>query len=55
MIIPAADSFCKCVTFGILGTFQRINNARALLEGAGWLAGGWMQFVAGFWFCFVFF
>jgi len=23
VVFPAADSFCNCVTFGILGTFQR--------------------------------
>ena len=23
MVLPAADSFCNCVMFGILGTFQR--------------------------------
>jgi hypothetical protein len=24
MVLPAADSFCDCVTFGILRTFQRV-------------------------------
>ena len=33
MVLTAADSFCDCVTFGILGTFQR--NARSLRVGAG--------------------
>ena len=24
VILPAADSFCECVTFGILGTFLQV-------------------------------
>lgn len=28
MVWPAAESFCDCVTFGILATFQRSINAR---------------------------
>lgn len=24
MVLPAAESFCDCVTFGILGIFQRV-------------------------------
>lgn len=32
--MPSADSFCDCVTFGILGTFQRTG------EG-GWVVIGW--------------
>ena len=25
MVLSAADSFCDCVTFGTLGTFQRVS------------------------------
>jgi hypothetical protein len=28
VILLAADSFYDCMMFGILGTFQRINNAK---------------------------
>ena len=24
MILPAADNFCNCMTFGILGTLERV-------------------------------
>ena len=34
MILPVADSFCDCLMFGILGTFQRVYK----LGGGGWLA-----------------
>jgi hypothetical protein len=30
MILPAADSFCGCVAFGILENFRWYINARAL-------------------------
>jgi hypothetical protein len=39
MALPAADNLCECVMFGILGTLQRIYNARAQAEGAGWPVG----------------
>ena len=43
MILSAADSFCNCVTFGILGTFQTV------YKGSKWwgglLAGCWLWFV----------
>ncbi|KRX29705.1 hypothetical protein T09_2502 [Trichinella sp. T9] len=32
MVLPAADSFCNCVTFGILGTFQRVIVGHPLLS-----------------------
>ena len=35
MVLPAIDSFCDCVTFEILGTFQRCIHARALRGGGG--------------------
>jgi hypothetical protein len=28
MMLPAADSFCYCVMFGILGTYRGYTNAR---------------------------
>lgn len=42
MIATAADSFCKCVMFGILGFSQTINT-RASLGGYGWwlVVQGW--------------
>lgn len=46
MVFPPADSFCDCVTFGILGTFQPVYR---ILEPRVWLLvvqEGWMQFVS---------
>lgn len=39
MNLPVAESFCACVTFGILGTFEGCINARATRGGVGgcWL------------------
>ena len=39
MVLPAADSFCDCVMFGILGTFQRGINLKAL---RGRVGGCWL-------------
>ena len=36
--LPAADSFCNCVTFGILGSFERQS---------GLLVIGWLLVVVG--------
>lgn len=35
MVLPAADTFFNCLTYGILGLFQRVHNARAKLGGVG--------------------
>ena len=40
MILPAADSFCDCVTFGILGTFQRVYKCEGLGKRNGLLVVG---------------
>ena len=32
MVLPAADSFCDCVTFGILGIFQRVYKYQGLIS-----------------------
>jgi hypothetical protein len=29
VVLPPEDSFCKCKTFGILGTLVRVYNAKA--------------------------
>lgn len=42
--MPAADSFCDCVVFGVLGTSERYLNMRAprhsqwllAVQGVGW-------------------
>lgn len=51
VILPAADSFHRCMTFGILGTLEEVFNARAprgwllllllnqLVVGCSWLSG----------------
>jgi hypothetical protein len=39
MVLPASDSFRDCVTFGILGTFQRVHT------GWGSERWGWLWFV----------
>ena len=43
MVLLAADSFCDCVMFGILGTFQRVYNAWVLRSG---IIGQGMWFVS---------
>lgn len=35
MVLPAAESFCDCVTFGILGIFQRAYKCQSP-DGCGW-------------------
>jgi hypothetical protein len=35
VVLPAADNSCDCVTFGILGTFQRIYKFKGP-ESQGW-------------------
>jgi hypothetical protein len=33
MVLPAADSYCDCVAFGILRTFQRVYASWIVQEG----------------------
>lgn len=53
MILPAADSFCDCVKFGILENFQRVSNSlrvrapRRRLVGGGVLLGCWLLVAVG--------
>jgi hypothetical protein len=48
VVLPAADSFCNYVTFGILGTFKVCINARAPHWQGGLLVipRGWLGFVS---------
>lgn len=47
MVLPAAESFCNCVTFGILGTFQKVYKFQSSERQNLWLVvvqGCWLQF-----------
>lgn len=47
MVLPATESFCKCVTFGISKTFQKIYKCRVVVVVGCLVVGScWILFVS---------
>ena len=42
IVSPATDDFCDCVTFGTLGTFQKVYKFKSPLE-TGWAIAGHLR------------